>query len=131
MPYWFLLLIPFAVAALTVTVNAAVNIKIKFAPDADAATHELKALALRALSWILNVAVVGILAKDVLSAEPLSRLAVFRITLEVGVLSLVMVFHFIHRVLDIIGSMLEVQLRHVEMTKGRRDVLHAGSKSDA
>ena len=52
MPFWLSVLIPVVVAALTVTVNAVVNIKIKFAPDADTAARELKAVGLRALSWI-------------------------------------------------------------------------------
>jgi hypothetical protein len=123
MPSWLSILIPVAVAAATVAVNAAVNIKIKFAPDADTAARELKALALRVLQWALNLAMVAMLVIEVLSAEPLTRLAVFTITLNVTILGLVVTFYVIHRVLTVVRLIVKAQLRHAEVTGGIQDVL--------
>ncbi|MDQ3580663.1 MAG: hypothetical protein M3495_03145 [Pseudomonadota bacterium] len=125
MPLWLSVIIPIAVAALTIAVNAVVNIKIKFAPDATAATRELKELALRVVQWLLNFGMVGVLIRDILSTEPLTRLAVFKITLDVATLGLVVVSYLIHRVLDVIKRIVEVQAQHLGVTEKIRDALRS------
>jgi hypothetical protein len=99
MQTWVTVVTPLAVAILTVAVNAVVNIKIKFAPNAEAPTREVKALVLRALQWLLNLVTVGALINNVVSGEPVTRLAVFTIALQVAVLGLIVAFYLIERII--------------------------------
>lgn len=143
MPLWLAIVLPLAVMGLTVTVNAIVNIKVKFAPDAATANRELKALGgavvqwvLKVVQWVLNLGMVWLLISDITSTEPLTRMAVFKIAVDVATLTLVVVSYFILRVLHLIKRVIEVQhehvvatgeiqRRHLEVTERMSDVLRA------
>jgi hypothetical protein len=124
------------IAILTIAVNALVNIKIKFAPSAEAATRDVKEFALRVFQWTLNVGLIFVLLREVLSSEPLTRLAVFGIALQVSVLMLVIVMYAMNRVIyafkhfvSSLKRVVESQARGGEITKKSEDVLQ--SKKDS
>lgn len=109
--------------------NAVVNIKIKFASSAEAATRDVKAFALRVFQWVLNIGLVFVLLREVLSSEPLTRPAVFAIALQVGVLMLVIVMYAMNRVIYVFKSFIsnlqrvvESQARGSEIAKKSEDV---------
>ena len=66
---------------------------------------------------------IGLLVIEVLSTEPLTRLAVFTITLNVAVLGLVVMSYVIHRVLTVVKLIVQAQLRHAQVTDGIQHVL--------
>jgi hypothetical protein len=136
MAFWTSLLVPVLIAVLTIAVNAVVNIKIKFAPSAEAATRDVKEFALRIFQWILNIGLVFVLLREVLSSEPLTRLAVFAIALQVTVLMLVIVMYAMNRVMyaftDFFSSLhrvVESQAHGGEITKKSEDVLQSKKES--
>jgi hypothetical protein len=94
---WVSILTSVVVPFLAVAVNAVINMTIRFAPDEATATRRLKDFALRIIQWILNAGLIAVLLREVISSEPLTRLAVFAIALQVGVLILIVVFYMFNR----------------------------------
>jgi hypothetical protein len=86
MPPWVPIAASAAVAVLAIGVTAAINIRIKFAPDAATASREVRTLVLRIVQWLANGYLAISLALAVLSAQPVTRAAVFQIALSTTVL---------------------------------------------
>jgi hypothetical protein len=114
MPPWLRDLIPVVVPVLAVMVNAVISMKIRFAPDEATAARELKGLASRIIQWILNAGIVALLVYELFSSEPLTRLAVFEIALQVGVLTLIVVLFVINRFANLLKLSIESQVRTIE-----------------
>jgi hypothetical protein len=111
MPPWLSILIAVIVPLLTLWANAWVNMKIKFAPDEGTAKQELKGLVSRIFEWIMNVLLFAVLIHEVFFvSEPLTRFAVFGIALQVGVLTLILVFYVFNR----LARLLERSIRTIE-----------------
>ncbi len=115
-----------ALALVTIAANAAVSIKIKFAPDAVSASKDLKKMALRVGSWALNAYIAYNLYRSVNSPEPVTRVAVFNIALGVGVLLFALIASVLHRVFGLIESMVHTTGRHISMTKDLADEVRRG-----
>jgi hypothetical protein len=129
MPSWLSVLVPLIIAVITVTVNAVVNIKIKFAPDAQTAFRDLKDTALRVFQWILNAVLVFQLLRQVFSSEPLTRVAVFAIALHVAVLMLIVVLHMFSRIISVLEQLVHSRGRAVGIITGTKDALRSEKKS--
>jgi hypothetical protein len=81
---WLPVIIQIAIAVLVVIANK----KIRFAPNEEVATEELKQLAFRVMPWILNLIAFGIIVyslfSNIFSNEPLTRATIFSIAFSVG-----------------------------------------------
>ncbi len=74
------------VGLVTIALTAAVNIKIKFAPDAATARRDLATLALKLASWAANALNAFNLYSYVTSTEPITRFTVLAIAVCVAAL---------------------------------------------
>jgi len=124
---WLSTLVPAAIAVLTIVINAVVNTKIKFAPDAATASRDLRRSALRIAQWILNALVLLFLIQDLLSAEPLTRLVVLKIALEVTVLAFVLTASLFHSTISLIARLNTIISAladgHRELSDKQREIL--------
>jgi len=105
------------IAVLTVTVNATVAFTVKFAPDAASAKKQLKSVALRALEWALNCAIVASLLHGLFASGPVTRAAVLQIAMGVGTILFIVTSKFLMRVLQLQGRMIDASKEHFAITK--------------
>ncbi|HET6203384.1 MAG TPA: hypothetical protein VFI25_11340 [Planctomycetota bacterium] len=118
MPSWLLVIVNVAVAALAVAGTAAVNIRIKFAPDAESAKRGLRDFALTVLGWGSSLLNVVLLVWNVASPEPLTRFGAFMIALQVGsvvfLLTMLVMARFLDWVLTDAEGQTDLLLKTVE-----------------
>jgi len=84
--------------------------KIKFGPDAATVSRDLKRLALRISQWVLNAFVGVLLIQDLLSVEPITRVGVLKIALEVTVLAFALTASLLHSTISLIAKLQAVIL---------------------
>jgi hypothetical protein len=117
------IVLPLAIALLTVALNALVAVKIKFAPDEVSAWRGLKAAAVKLGSAIFGLLLMAGLAFNVFRDGPPSRVDVFSIAFQTMSLGLTVVFR-------VLGRVTEVQRKHIKWT--RRLLEHTfGPKPDS
>ena len=86
------------VALITVTLNAFVNVTIKFSPDRKTAFEQLRGLIINAAGVLANLWLVISLGLELFSSEPVTRRSVVLIALSVGTLTLSIVYYLLRGV---------------------------------
>jgi len=74
--------LPIIIPVGCVVLTAYLSIKIKFAPDAEHAIRDVKAIFLKALIWVGGLLCLGRLLRELLSPLPLTRLSCFIIVIN-------------------------------------------------
>lgn len=100
-----------------IAATAAVNIKIKFAPDAATATRAVVALGLRIGSWLVTATLVLELYLTVMSPEPVTRFVVFQIAMSIATLLLGLVYLGFKSLANAVLQTSKLLFRHTEVTE--------------
>jgi hypothetical protein len=114
------ILVAVAVAVLGVGLNALVNIKIRFAPDAQTATRDLRHLVrtiLIVVSHLFNLANLYLLVRAGLSSAPLTRQDVLIMILQGFAVTFGIVSILLHDIMKLIREMTKLHGAHVDVTK--------------
>ncbi len=94
------ILITLLVATITIAVTAMISLRIKFAPDQNAARRERKESVTDLLRWAATFGVIGLLFYQVSIPEPLTRVDALLLVLNVGVLLLALIISLILQMID-------------------------------
>ncbi len=94
------IIMPIAACAL----NSWLNIKIKFAPDADQAKRDVRQVLFRIFFWLSNVSLVGVLVWQIRLPDPITRLSLVSILIPAFALFSNYVQWFILSILETISD---------------------------
>jgi hypothetical protein len=112
MPVWGTLL----VSVCTIAITALVNIRIKFSQDETTAARELTRLAATLAKWAGTVSTALLLVLDLLSIEPLTRLAVAKIAAEIATILFVLTSTLISELFKLLKEHLKLISRLTTIT---------------
>jgi hypothetical protein len=113
------IVMPLAACAL----NSWLNIKIKFAPDAEQAKRETRLALLRVLGWISNLYMVVILVWQFTWTVPLTRLSILAILIPLFTLFHSYVLWWIRQVLEIFQDQGKIMSLQAEAMKGQLELI--------
>jgi hypothetical protein len=102
---WLSTALQIVIPVLAVVAAAVINLKIRFAPSREAATQELKDLALWVILWVIQwisgLVTIGSLVYNVFfMSNPLTRVVVFTIAYQVASMMFVVTLYFVNRIFD-------------------------------
>lgn len=107
--------IPLAIALVTAVVTAVLTIQIQYSSSKKEALGGIKSFGSAALYYVWIAYLVFSLFNSVTSKDPITRPAVFQISVLIASLALLLMLHVIKRILSIMKSQLQLHDRHFDL----------------
>lgn len=108
--------VPIVVAALTAFVTALITITAKFAPSEAEAISGFKSLGARIFYYCWAAWLLYTLAKEVISPEPITRVAVFSIAIYTTCLGIFFIFFLLKDIAKVLKRIIELHSKHQGIT---------------
>ena len=111
------ILVPIVVALVSVALTAVITMKIKFSKSEKEAIEGLKKIGYWIFQFIWVPTIIFLLAREIMSDDPVTRRSVFAIALYVVSLVVTILTYILMGIMNIIGRMADAQTRHLSITE--------------
>ena len=119
------ILIPLMMVGLTISLNAIINTKIRFAPTAAHAIADIKKTLLYVAFWLAQLYFVWSLISQFASDAPLTKSSLASVLILSFGLFHTYLMYWLNRILRVIERIVDAQKEHVAITKELTDATKA------
>lgn len=121
------ILIPIAVAVISVGLTALVTIKLKFATSEAEAMTGLFNIGKKSLFYCWMLWLLYGLYQQLISAAELTRASVFAISMYVTCIAIMVIVDLISRIVKVLGTIAETQIIHSESIQMQTDAIQGSA----